>query len=301
MKRIIIDLSTLAEHPMEIGMKEGEGAYMERVGVALKEAGHDVHIRLGGYAEGWQGGISYWPKERGPKVADVLISTQRDVADQNRVKNVILADKVWDVQPYSEATNGIPKVPGRLIWTAGASRGLWHLMAMWPRLRERVPNVSITVAHNPAAYIDTMRWQHDFQGLFAQDLERWFQEPGVTALRRVEQKEVERARAEAVMFVYPCDPIMGSRYHRSLSGTEAAKAGCALLFSTEERLYQDFENVAAFMEQPWHHDDWAEVVADILTDDAKLAEWQAKAKAFADGCTWERFVSEWDAKVQEAA
>ena len=279
-------------------MRDGEAWLLYRIGQALVKANHSVHIIMDSQAEFYQGGVCYWPAQRHPGRAAIYITTSRETPDV-QADRTVGPDSLWDIMPGCELNGHVTKVPRRLIWTAHANRGLWHLMEMWPSLKAAVPGISLVVTHEVKRWCEEMKWTHDWQGIIARGLLDWFEaSPEITLTKMVQRDEVNHYQGEAELLVYPCDPLYPNKAHHSLSALEAAGAGCALLLSGEERLYEDCEKAAGFLEDPWRHEDWVATAAEWLTNPSELKRRQGQAKEWAAQHTWAKFDQAWAEKVE---
>jgi hypothetical protein len=302
--RIILDARGYARHPSELSMRYGDSWMLHNLAKAVRSMGHDTHVILDGYVEMYEDGISYWPSERFPQVCDVYIAPSAKARGSFRARTGITGQELWDIMPGAETHHkggkGLKKKARSMIWTADADKGLWHLMDIWPLVKAEVPDASLVIAHNLDGYIDNFKWEHDYRGLQAWNLMEWTHEDqDITVLGQVSREVLAEHQAEASIFAYPCDPCFPRANHRSLGTLEAAAAGCALLLSPEERLYEDYEGVAAFLESPWHYEDWAEIIVRWMRSENERLEWQEKALAFGQEHTWEQFGEQWSRKLQE--
>ena len=298
--RVVIDATEYAHHPMELSTKPGMAWMLGEIAQTVKGLGYETHVVLQGAVEMYENGISYWPQERHPEVCDVFISPSAKSALDIRTVKTLAGDALTESWP-AIAMPSVAKVPGKMVWMAGAGRGLWHLLEMWDSIKQQVPHASVVVGHNPKSYVDIFSWQHDFQGLFAMRLQEFLARDDVTALNNAKRSDVLRHVAEAELFAYPADPISPRDGHRSLSAYEAARAGCALLFAPSEKLGEDYDGVAGFIENPWHHGQWVETIAHWLTAPAELQSWQQKASRWASKHTRMSFQKGWRTRLAQAA
>lgn len=288
--RIVLDARGYARHPVELAHSATEGWVLQRIAQALRPE-HDCHILLNGGLETVVEGVSYWPETRHPEAADCFIGLGREKPRDVRAKRVIIAPESWSILPGVDMVAG-PKDSRLVLWTAHPNRGLWHLQGIWPRVTAQMPEARLRITHDLQGYYDTMSWQHDFQGLASRDLMAWVRDDPTVAWGKAHRRhELAALQAQASILAYPADPILAHPYHRSYGVIEALGAGCAVLTTAEERLYDDFEGAAAFLPSPWDYEAWADVLVDWLKGGA--AEWQVKGAAWALKHTWKRFSQEW--------
>ena len=287
-KRILIDGRHYGHHPKEMELS-GHGMLLLKLARACQEMGHNTNVILQGQAELFQDGISYWPEDRHPSMADVAITVSPIPSQDMRAKVVLGPTDIFELQPWFDSYDGM-KVSGRVLWSAAPNKGLWHMRHIWPKVTERVPGATLCITHNPMKFYDDMRWTHDYQGLEAIALSRWMEDdPTVQVHRNLSRSEFLALQGEAEILAFPYDPILppGRSYPTSVG--EAAAAGCALLVADSGNAYRVYEKAAGFMQSPLAYDDWADVLVEWLTDSQKLADGQEKAQEWARHCNKERF------------
>ena len=288
MSKIILDARPYGHHPMEMELS-GHGTLLLKLAQACQEMGHNTNVILQGQAELFEGGISYWPQDRHPNIADVVIGISPAPNHDLRAKFMLGPSDIFGlgfcVEPYET-----PKVAGRVLYSAGANKGLWHMRHIWPMVTERVPGATLCITHDPMKFCNDMRWTHDYQGLEAIALSRWMEEDKTVQMHRsLSRSEFLALQGEAEIMAFPYDPILPTGPSYPTSVGEAAAAGCALLVADSGNAYRVYERAAGFMQSPLACDDWADVLVEWLTDAQKLREGQDKAQAWASQCTKEGF------------
>lgn len=295
--RVIIDARGYGHHPMEFDYKGGDGWLLHNISKAMKDLGHDVHVVLDGYTELYQDGISYWPETVHPRLCGVLLSPDGRYAHEFLAQKILT--ELWAVVPPAEEMPEVKAEPFSLVWMAGANRGLWHMRYIWPLLKQEIPSLKLTIGHNFNGYYETMRWQHDWQGLVAIELKDWIEgDPSISAPLSLGRKETKELVAKSQVFAYPCDPVFPNSKHFSQSVVDAAAAGCALLLTPIERLVA-MEECAAYIESPRDYRLWADTVISWMSNDAERRKWQELAKEKAKAWTWDRFVAGWEKVLTE--
>lgn len=267
----------------------GHGQLLLKLARACQEMGHNTNVILQGQAELYQDGISYWPEDRHPNMADVAITVSPMAATGMRAKVLLGPTEIYGLKPWLESYEQI-KVVGRVLWNAAANKGLWHMRHIWPMVIEQVPWATLCITHNPQKWCTDMRWTHDYQGLEAIAVSRWMEEDKtVQVYRNLSRSEFLALQGQAEIMAFPYDPILppGQSYPSSVG--EGAAAGCALLVADSGNAYKVYEKAAGFMPSPLAYDAWAGVLTEWLTDRQKLAEGQEKAKTWASQCSKQGF------------
>ena len=103
-----------------------------------------------------------------------------------------------DLRLVEEATKGVERDPNRLIYTSRPERGLKVLLNMWPRLKERRPELKLGVAwyENPGA-------DSGMRELLMHLKSQISNLRGVELLGNLRKRELYREMARARVWVYP--------------------------------------------------------------------------------------------------
>lgn len=291
--KIVLDARGMGCHPEELALKPGGGWVLRHLGEQFALMGHNSHIILDGSLEMEKNQVNYWPQDRHPETCDVFISPGSVTPTDMRSRFSLSGGDYLKVWPYFSMPH-VQKVPDKVIWMAAPESGLWHMREIWNRVHEEIPGASLVIGHGVGSYIETFRGEHDFQGVESLALEKWIEsDSSVVALRPMDRDDTLRHIAEAQIYAYPRSAISAHGFTRSLSAGEAAAAGCALLFSTDETLARDFDGHAAFMPSVWDYGGWAEILVRWMRTPGELAEWQNKALSWGKRNTSRIFQKEW--------
>lgn len=90
----------------------------------------------------------------------------------------------------------------KVIYTSSYDRGLEHLLAMWPKVREAVPDAELHVFYGWQLFVQfhagnpgSMMWKAEIDKLLTQ--------PGVTDHGRIPQPELDKEYASSGVWAYP--------------------------------------------------------------------------------------------------
>lgn len=177
-----------------------------------------------------------------------------------------------DVARYVEAAQTARKVPSRVVYTSSPDRGLHHLLRIWPRVKQQVPDAELHV------YYDIERWlQNDAQmkqlGVPNITRERaklirpYFESPshGITFHGGVSKWELACAQVSAPVLCYPCDPVAPTEGF-SMTVLEGITAGCDVLITNADafsELWSGVEGVT-MLPLPVHDDVWSDTLVGLL-------------------------------------
>jgi glycosyltransferase involved in cell wall biosynthesis len=96
---------------------------------------------------------------------------------------------------------GVEKIPGRMIYCSVPARGLMNLHAMWPKIREKVPEAQLVITSDYrlwGAGPEDHQYRLSYMGL-----------PGITYLGNIPRKDlcIEQLRAEMMVFPNEYDEL----------------------------------------------------------------------------------------------
>lgn len=203
-------------------------------------------------------------------------------------------------------------IPGRIFVGNDPQRGLWHVLDIFDELKKLVPEATLHVAYDFDRVFEQMKWQASAAAQMLWDCkERLSGTDGVKNLGALTREQVIQEQFECQVHVWPSDPPnVGSQIH-GLTQMECAAAGAALVLSDIEAFPEVFGSAATLLPVPgtylpalerrWNATDWAEVVAELMTDRDKWAEASRKSRTLAQQHTWQHVIDRWEAMFQSLA
>lgn len=204
-------------------------------------------------------------------------------------------------------------VPGRMFFANDPARGLWHVLDIFDKVRERVPTATLHIGYDFDRQFEPHRWKAHARSQRMWDCrERIDRGEGIVNLGALTHDELIREQLECQVHVMPSDPEnVGSQIH-GLSQLECAAAGAALVLSDIEAFPELFADCATILPVPGTQagydqegdsvyrvtaEHWADEVVKLMTDEAA---WQTASKAsreVAGRHDWSRVISNWDAML----
>lgn len=186
------------------------------------------------------------------------------------------------------------KKPHSLLWTSSPDRGLHHLVDIFAKVREQVPDAALTVCYN---FDKTLQgFKSGMPGsAFVRNLEYAAQlkkTPGVRVLNHVSQPEIARLLTETAVLAYPCDPIRVTETY-CIAVTEAMAAGCACVLSDADCLPENYGQAAVILPRPIDHDAWAETIVSLMLNPGAQYALAQKGLALAALCDFDMVAGEW--------
>jgi glycosyltransferase involved in cell wall biosynthesis len=202
-----------------------------------------------------------------------------------------------DFELIDEAIRGVQRDPKRLLYTSRPERGLDLLLAMWPELKRRLPDVSLAIAHyeNPGADAQMADYLQALRGT-AERL------TDVKILGPLTKRDLYGEIAASSLVVYPASfPEVSC-----ISALEAAACGTPMIASRYAALKEtvaDGETGVLIPGDP--HDEqyqtrFVEAVAALLSDDDRRAAMGVAARRrVEERYQWRDIVAEWETLFRE--
>lgn len=203
----------------------------------------DQQLNDFGYAgSGWYPQAGRWltPQQNWRGLVDCWVSPS-----ENHAKNVMTTELPG--AQFSVIANSVdldlfgasPKrYPHRAVWCSSPDRGLHHALAMWPVVRQQIPDAELHVFYMLAPWIARARENGDDVGRRARFIENALDRLrgyGVVVHDAVPNVQMARELQASACLVYPCDPV---RYTEGFgcSVLDAAAGGCVPIISTADAL-----------------------------------------------------------------
>ena len=211
----------------------------------------------------------------------------------------------------SELPLGVPKVPGRLLYSSEPARGLWHLLDVFEHVRRAESGASLHITYDFDRQFEYHRWTANAVSEALWEAKARIEAtPGIVSLGALSREEVRREQAEAEIFAYPCDPVTAGSELFCLAAMEAAAAGAALVLSDREVLPELYGDVATILplsgtfmpaqERRFDAQDWAEVIVELMQDGEKREAMARQGRELAARHSWDAVIDRWERMLEEA-
>jgi len=203
-----------------------------------------------------------------------------------------------DLGMIEEATAGVERERARLLYTSRPERGLKVLLDVWPRLKERRPDLSLGVAwyENPGADAEMRGFLENLKSQIS-DLE------GVEFLGGLTKRELYRQMARARVWVYPSIfPEISC-----ISAIEAAACGTPAVASRYCALKETIVDgeTGLLVSGPPGSEEYArrfeEAVFSLLDDETRWEKLSGAGRArVAARYQWSQIAEEWQEWLEES-
>jgi glycosyltransferase involved in cell wall biosynthesis len=201
-----------------------------------------------------------------------------------------VADEKFVIVPNGIDTKqfekGPEKVRNNMVWTSSYDRGLDKLLAMWPAIKNEVPDATLDVYYGFELFDTTpwgrsekgRTWKAMMQSLLAQD--------GIVDHGRVGSDEVAKAYMKADVWAYPTDfPEIDC-----ITATKAMAAG-AIPVTTDYAALKE-RNQGVMVKSTDALDVFKDELISLLKDDARKAELREKIDV--SNYDWNTVASRWN-------
>lgn len=191
------------------------------------------------------------------------------------------------------------KVPGRIVWTSSADRGLHWLLQEYPKIKTAVPYASLRIFYN-FNYDSTEGMEPDSNNhphfLEMGNRARYMKESikrlkhlDVQHIGSVSREQINHELSQAMVLGYPCDPVAFTEGF-SVSILEACAADVVPVISSADCLESIYGGTVPMIKTPVQENlnEFSDFVIKGLTDDIWRSEVINKCKEFANQHTWEK-------------
>uniref|UniRef100_A0A6M3KI03 Putative glycosyltransferase n=1 Tax=viral metagenome TaxID=1070528 RepID=A0A6M3KI03_9ZZZZ len=182
----------------------------------------------------------------------------------------------------------VDRVPNRIIYASSPDRGLHHLLRMWPRILERIPDAELVVLYdfdrwyNLIVEKDGDGW-HLHTADLAYEVKRLFDEVrhrNVVHTGAVGHRSAINEIRKASLLVYPCEPVQPTEGF-SCTVLEGLVAGTPVITSNADAFPELWsEAVARMLPLPIDDNQWIDAITTLLRD---KVEWDFASKR---GCNY---------------
>ena len=161
------------------------------------------------------------------------------------------------------------KIKHRFIWCNSPDRGLIHLARIWPKLRERLPDATLSLCYGFKTYFEDRRFAQDTYAQEAWEIHDWMEggeRDGILIHDRLEREQLVQEQLLAEAMVYPADCTFPGVLAYSISVLECAAAGVKLLLSDAEGFPSGFGDCARILPLPIVYQDWVEEAVRLVEE-----------------------------------
>jgi glycosyltransferase involved in cell wall biosynthesis len=205
----------------------------------------------------------------------------------------------------------VPREPHRVVYSSSPDRGLHHLLRVWPKVREAIPDAELHVFYEINKWLELVD-EIVAKGLavntadraeavrqFATEHENYEEELGVFFHGGVGQARLAKEQLASAVLAYPCDPVQPTEGF-SMTCLEAIASGCSLITTNADalqELWADAPNVT-ILPLPIDDNIWVETIVKELR--AAEADPSRHEPILPKQYTWATIAQLWDQAIKDA-
>lgn len=222
---------------------------------------------------------------------------RKTLCQQYRVLSTEYSEVIGNGVDLARYAEKIEPIPNRIIYCASPDRGLHHLLRMWPKIRERIPNAELHVYYSFGGF-ERSKWRMDAYAATWWYVKTHLGQPGVFNHGPVGKQTLAREQMKASLMVYPSDLFVDGETFCTVI-LECMAAGTPTLISDATALPGVYGDAAAILPRPIEDDQWIEAIVKLLTDEEVRRKYIERGKKFASLHSWERVVMAWDKTIRK--
>jgi glycosyltransferase involved in cell wall biosynthesis len=188
----------------------------------------------------------------------------------------------------------------QFIYSSSPDRGLWHLLRLWPNIRDRWPDAELNIAYGLSNYLATRIWSHRRDGEMAVAMAALVHQPGINNVGKLSRLDLAKLQCESTVMAYPCDTIAPTETG-CISVIEGMAAGLPVVTTDCDCLESEFGEVAVIVPLPIleHETAYFEALVSVLENKKVYTELSAAGREFAQERQWKDIAKEWLVMFEE--
>ncbi len=191
----------------------------------------------------------------------------------------------------------IETIPNRIIYCSSPDRGLHHLLRIWPKVREHVPDAELHIFYSFEGF-ERNKWRMDKYASTWWEVRSHLDQPGIVNHGPVGKQTLAKEQMKAALMAYPSDLYVDGETF-CMAVLENMAAGTPCLISDAAALAGVYGDAAAILPRPIEDEHWITAIVRLLTEEGLRQTYIERGLEFARGHTWDKAIEAWDKTVQE--
>lgn len=221
----------------------------------------------------------------------------------------------WIILPngcYPDEYPPTEKIAGRVVYASSPDRGLHHLLACWPLIKEAAPHATLRIFYDIHGYTESIDRTLESQRRNSPVLAEWYRRTqeikqllteldGVEAIGTVSRNRIKEEMLAAEVLAYPCDPVTWTEGF-SVATLEGCAAGAVPIITSADALGEIYGKYVPtiFMPIKWKLDEYAFEVIELLNDQYRREACRNKARFVAETYAWPTLAKEFEGALLTA-
>lgn len=181
----------------------------------------------------------------------------------------------------------------KFVYSSSPDRGLWYLLQIWPQLRKKYKNATLSICYGTEQWTNALKWSHGRIGEMALEIENLLKQPGIKNLGKIGQDRLATLQLEADAWLYPFDP-MSPTETGCITAVENAAAGNPIFTTDADCMDSEFGEIGNIIPLPIEVDRFVENIIDVLEDTDYLEYQRRTARKFAEERDWGLISKKWE-------
>lgn len=187
--------------------------------------------------------------------------------------------------------NGVLRDPKRMIYTSSYDRGLQHILKMWPKIKNAVPEASLHIFYGWNTY-DKMLEVGARSASFKASMVELMKQEGITEHGRVGHRQLVKEFQKSGVWVYP------SHFEEisCISAMKAQAAGCVPVCTDYAALAETVKagvKVEGSCQDAEVRENYEEKLIEVLSDKEKQKLLRSEVESHKEEFGWDRVASQW--------
>lgn len=179
----------------------------------------------------------------------------------------------------------------KLFWGSSYDRGLNHLLRMWPKIKEKYPDATLDICYGWGLF--EQRYANNPERLaWKQVMDRLMLQDGITHHGRIGHEELDKITMQCGIWAYPTD----FDEINCITALNCQRLGCVPCVINKAALDETVGSgvkVDGDIFDPETYDSYLSALLDLMGNETKWREEQAKGASFSKDYSWENIADKW--------
>lgn len=180
----------------------------------------------------------------------------------------------------------------KFVYSSSPDRGLWHLLKCWPEIKKLNRGATLQVGYGVKNWTEVVKYSHGRVAEMAVEIEIGMKQEGVKDIGKIGQGKLAKLQLSADAWLYPFDPIQPTETG-CITAIENAAAGNPIITTDADCMESEFGSIGKIVDLPFSVDSYVAAIEEVMTDNDKYEEMQAKGYELAANRQWNGIAPRW--------